>query len=106
MDVAPSDFTMTAARAVVVDYLVPISEVHMRLLIKNPADSFNWLAFVNPLTWQVWAVMLLLALALPLPLAFAMKFGMTAIRMSELCINTPKVIEISISIRTHLMYVN
>ncbi len=52
-DMSSSDFTLSKERAAYVDFLTPLTETHLRLIIKNPSDSTNWGAYINPLTWQV-----------------------------------------------------
>ena len=65
MDVSPADFRITALRGPVVDFLPPIDEPHQRLFIANPAESFNWYAYVNPYTGAAWGAICLALLLLP-----------------------------------------
>ena len=53
VDVAGSDFTVTAIRASAIDYLIPIAQSSLKLFIRNPAGTKNWWAFINPLTKEV-----------------------------------------------------
>ena len=65
VDVSPADFRITALRGPVVDFLPPIDEPHQRLFIANPAESFNWYAYVNPYTGAAWGAICLALLLLP-----------------------------------------
>ena len=51
---APTSFTITNMRSQVVDFALPIVEMHHRFFIKNPEDGFNWTAYFDPLAWEVW----------------------------------------------------
>ena len=75
IDVAPAEFTVTALRSEVVDFLLPITESHQRIFVKNPAESPNWLAYLEPLSWMAWGVIFLFIAILPLFVAFAMMHG-------------------------------
>ncbi len=72
-ELAASDFTLTWERASVVDFLTPLTETHLRIIIKNPSDSTNWAAYVSPLSWGAWGAVAAAAALLPLVLvAFTM----------------------------------
>ena len=75
-DVAPADFTVTSLRSTVVDYLASLTEIHMRFVIANPADSYNWTAFIEPLTWPVWMVVGTLIMVLPVFVATSIQYGL------------------------------
>ncbi len=55
-DLSASDFTLSRERAAVVDFLTPLTETHLRLVVRNPSDAANWGVYLNPLTWQVCGV--------------------------------------------------
>ncbi len=65
VDVAAADFRITALRGPVVDFLPPIDDPHMRLFIANPAESFNWYAYVRPYPRITWGAIALAVLVLP-----------------------------------------
>ncbi len=75
VDIVPIEFAMTQIRSTVVDYLLPISESHQRLFLRNPADSPNWMAYIEPLTWDSWAVLSLIILAAPVAVTAYMYSG-------------------------------
>ncbi len=51
---AAADFSTTLLRADYVNFLPTIDEIHMRVFIANPAESFNWYAYTRPYTRQSW----------------------------------------------------
>ena len=53
VDIAGSDFTVTAIRSEAVDFLVPLVEINLKLFIINPLGSNNWWAYIRPLTKEV-----------------------------------------------------
>ncbi|XP_059081679.1 glutamate receptor ionotropic, kainate glr-3-like isoform X2 [Tigriopus californicus] len=75
IDIAPAEFTVTALRSEVVDFNVPITESHQKLFVKNPAESFNWTAFIEPLSWSCWGVIALFIIFVPLAMAPAIRLG-------------------------------
>ena len=52
------DFTITLERGAVVDFLPVLVGSFIQVFIKNPTGKQNWMAFVEPLTWQAWVVIL------------------------------------------------
>ena len=75
IDIAPAEFTVTAIRSEVVDFNLPITESHQKLFVKNPAESFNWTAFIEPLSWSCWGVIAILICIIPLIQSQAIKIG-------------------------------
>ena len=65
IDIAPAEFTVTELRSRAVDFSLPIAESHQKLFVRNPAESPNWTAFLEPLSSACWAVMGVMALTLP-----------------------------------------
>ena len=55
---APTDFTVTLARAQVMTFLVPITEYYHALFIKNPSETYNLMAYIEPLHWLAWGFIL------------------------------------------------
>ena len=54
IDIAAADFTITAARSEAVDFLPVLIESFIQAFIANPEGRQNWMAFVEPVTWQAW----------------------------------------------------
>ena len=75
IDIAPAEFTITQSRSSAVDFLVPIAESHQRLFVVNPADSFNWMAYIEPLLWEAWGGVVLSIVFLPPFIAYFMLYG-------------------------------
>ena len=75
VDIAPAEFTVTHIRSTSVDFLVPIAESHQRLFISNPAESFNWRAYIEPVLLEAWGGVGLAILVLPPILAFLMLYN-------------------------------
>ena len=75
IDIAPAEFTITQNRSKAVDFLVPITQSHQRFFIKNPANSFNWMAFIEPLRNSAWLATFILLISFPPILAFLMLIG-------------------------------
>jgi len=67
IDIAAADFTITSDRSRVVDFLPVLIESFIQVFIANPADRQNWMAFIEPVTWQAWlGVIAFLVLAPPI----------------------------------------
>ena len=75
IDIAPAEFTITQNRSKAVDFLVPITQSHQRFFIKNPANSYNWMAFIEPLRNSAWLATFILLISFPPILAFLMLIG-------------------------------
>ena len=54
---------------------IPIAESHQRLFVVNPAESFNWMAYIEPLLWESWGGVLVGILLLPPIIAAYMSYG-------------------------------
>ena len=54
IDLSPISFTRTKIRSDVVDFALPITTFHHRFFIQNPSSTFNWWAYIEPLTLTVW----------------------------------------------------
>ncbi len=69
VDIAPVQFSTTKSRAQAIDFLVPVTESYQKLFLVNPADSLNWQAYWQPLTWKSWLVLALFIIFLPVAVA-------------------------------------
>ena len=65
IDIAAADFTITAARSEVVDFLPVLIESFVQAFIANPDGRQNWMAFVEPVTWQAWLGILTFIILVP-----------------------------------------
>ena len=69
IDIATTDFTVTHERSAVMTFATPITQIYHALFIKNPAEKFNYMAYVEPMHWLSWVGIFVLILTLP-PLLF------------------------------------
>ena len=65
IDIAPAPFAVAQQRSTVMTFATPIFEVYYTLFIKNPADVFNIMAYIEPLHWLVWVGMFILLATVP-----------------------------------------
>ncbi len=73
--ISPADFRVTALRGPVVDFLPTIDEPHQRLFIANPAETFNWYAYLNPYVKPTWIAIVVALLTLPIAVSFIITMG-------------------------------
>ena len=69
VDIATTDFTVTEERSAVMTFAVPITEIYHTLFIKNPAEKFNLLAYIEPMHFFAWVGLFVLLSTVP-PLLF------------------------------------
>ena len=55
---ATTDFSVTVERSIVIDYSAPLSEFYNSLFIKSPAESYNYVAYLEPMHWFTWLILL------------------------------------------------
>ena len=65
IDIAPAPFTVTEKRSTVVTFASPITEVFHTLFVKNPAESYNVMAYINPMHWFAWICLFVLLATVP-----------------------------------------
>ena len=54
VDIAATDFTVTRARTEVMSFAQPITQIYHSLFIQNPAGTFNYMAYIEPLHYLAW----------------------------------------------------
>ena len=69
IDIATTDFTITHERSAVMTFATPITQIYHALFISNPAETFNYMAYIEPIHLLSWVVIFILILCLP-PLLF------------------------------------
>ena len=69
IDIAATDFTVTEERSAVMTFANPITQIYHALFIKNPTETFNYMAYIEPMHWLAW-VGLLVFIALVPPLLY------------------------------------
>ena len=65
IDIAPAPFTVTEKRSTVITFASPITEVFHTLFVKNPAESYNVMAYINPMHWFAWICLFVLLATVP-----------------------------------------
>ena len=65
VDIATTDFTVTRERSAVMTFASPVGQIYHSLFIKNPAETFNFLAYIEPMHWLVWVCLFVLLATLP-----------------------------------------
>ena len=65
IDIAPAPFSVTKERSAVLTFATPIAQMHRTLFIKNPAEKYNFLAYIEPMRWLVWVGMFGLLITVP-----------------------------------------
>ena len=70
-DMSPTGFVIMEERRKAIEYLEAIFKANAKIFFRNPQLNFNWLAYLEPLVWQVWATMLLLMILMPLVIAMS-----------------------------------
>ena len=67
IDIGAADFTVTSERSQIVDFLPVLIESFIQVFIPNPTGRQNWMAFIEPVTWQAWlGVLAFLVIAPPI----------------------------------------
>ena len=74
VDIATTDFTVTRERSAVMTFASPVSQIYHSLFIKNPAETFNFLAYIEPMHWLVWVCLFALLGTLPPLLYLATRY--------------------------------
>ena len=69
IDIATTTFVVTQQRSTVISFASPIFDAYFSLFIRNPAESFNIMAYIEPMDWLVWVGMFVFLATVP-PLLF------------------------------------
>ena len=65
IDIATTTFAVTQLRNTVISFGSPIFDVYYSLYTKNPADIFNFMAYIEPMHWLAWICMFVLLATVP-----------------------------------------
>ena len=65
IDIGTTTFAVTQERSTVITFASPLFEVYYSLFIKNPAEIFNIMAYIEPMHWLAWIGMLVLLATVP-----------------------------------------
>ena len=69
IDIATTVFTVTHERSAVMTFATPLTQIYHSLFIKNPAETFNYMAYIEPMHWLSWISILIFIFFVP-PLLF------------------------------------
>ena len=64
-DIDIAAFTVTQERSTVISFATPIMEMYHTLFIKNPAESYNLMAYIKPMHWLSWIFLIVLLATVP-----------------------------------------
>ena len=78
IDIAPADFTITMERSRVVDYLPGLTSSYQMLFIKNPAETMNWKAYIEPFARETWLAILAFIFVVPIVIFGMISYGSIA----------------------------
>ena len=65
VDIATTTFAVTQERSTVITFASPIFDTYYSLFIKNPAEIFNTMAYIEPMHWLAWIGMFVLLATVP-----------------------------------------
>ena len=65
VDMGITPFTITHERSAVMTFSTPLTQIYHSLFIKNPAETFNYLAYIEPMHWLSWVGIFLLIVTVP-----------------------------------------
>ena len=65
VDIAAATFAISLERSTVMTFATPVMEVYFSLFVKNPADVFNFMAYIEPMHWLAWIGMLVCLASVP-----------------------------------------
>ena len=71
-DMGASGFFVKNSRANVVDYLPSIMSSNQQMYIRNPAEQYDWAAYILPLTKTSWIALIAFCIFIPFIMALTM----------------------------------
>ena len=74
IDIAATLFAVTKERSTVISFTDTISESYHSLFIKNPAETFNLMAYIEPMHWLTWIGLFVLLATVPPLLYLAVRY--------------------------------
>ena len=74
IDIAATLFAVTKERSTVISFTDTISESYHSLFIKNPAETFNLMAYIDPMHWLTWIGLFVLLATVPPLLYLAVRY--------------------------------
>ena len=74
-DLAPTSLIQTMERELATDWTLPLVFSHLSIFIKNPTNTYNYTAYLEPLTYLSWAIIVLFLFAVPPVLFWVSKYA-------------------------------
>ena len=65
VDIAAADFAVSRERSTVITFASPIYMTYFSLFIKNPSETFNIMAYIEPMHLLAWVGMFVLLATVP-----------------------------------------
>ena len=65
IDIGVTTFAVTQERSTVITFASPIYETYFSLFIKNPSETFNIMAYIEPMHLLAWVGMFVLLATVP-----------------------------------------
>jgi hypothetical protein len=65
IDIGPAPLKVTEQRSADMGFASPVTQIYHALFIKNPAENFNFLAYIEPMHWLVWVGLFVFLPTLP-----------------------------------------
>ena len=62
---AVAPLTVTKSRSTVVTFMEPIIYIHYSVFIKNPSETFNFVAYIEPMHYLAWAFVIIFSIMTP-----------------------------------------
>ena len=75
VDFAPTPLIHTVERGLATDWTIPLVFSHLSVFIKNPTNVYNYTAYLEPLTYLSWAIIVVFLFAIPPVLFCVSKFS-------------------------------
>ena len=75
VDFAPTSLIQTVERQLATDWTLPLVFSHLSIFIKNPTNTYNYTAFLEPLTYASWVAILVFLLSVPFVIFFISKMS-------------------------------
>ena len=75
VDFAPTSLIQTVERELATDWTIPLVFSHLSIFIKNPTNVYNYTAYLEPLTYLSWAIIVVFLFAIPPVLFYVSKFA-------------------------------
>ena len=69
IDIGAATMVVKHDRSAVMTFATPLMQIYFSLFIKNPVETFNYKAYIEPMHWLSWISLLILIFFVP-PILF------------------------------------